>query len=238
MINGKSVLAIIPARGGSKRLPGKNIKTLSDKPLIAWTIEAALGCTYLDEVMVTTDDRHIAEVSLKYGAHVPFIRPAVLASDTASSFDAIKHAIDFYRHEVGRNFDFVILLQPTSPLRDTQDISNALELLVKKNADAIISVCEADHSPRWMNVLPPDHSMVGFVHQDVKNKRSQDLETFYRLNGAIYICNVKILLKNKTWLLDDAIYAYPMSTEHSVDIDTLFDFVVANAFLQNSVLKV
>ena len=114
MINGKSILAIIPARGGSKRMPRKNIVNLEGRPLIAWTIEAALRCLFIDEVMVSTDDDEIAEVSKKYGAKVPFIRPTALATDLATSIDVVEHAINFYADTFGKKFDYVILLQPTS----------------------------------------------------------------------------------------------------------------------------
>ncbi|MDP1604438.1 MAG: acylneuraminate cytidylyltransferase family protein [Legionella sp.] len=234
MYNGKTFLAIIPARGGSKRLPRKNVLDLGGKPLIAWTIEAALGCPFLDEVLVTTDDEEIAEVAKRYGANVPFLRPPELASDTAISFDVIKHAINFYKIERGKEFDFVMLLQPTSPFRSTQNISEAIELRVEKNADAIISVCEVEHSPLWMNTLPADHSMAKFIREDVKNKRSQELNTFYRLNGAIYLCNIKVLLEKKSFFTDYAIYAYLMSLECSVDIDTNMDLLLAISIVQNN----
>lgn len=237
MINGKSFIAIIPARGGSKRLPRKNLLEFGGKPLIAWTIEAALHCPFIDEVMVTTDDAEIAAVAKEYGANVPFLRPAELASDNATSFDVTRHAVDFYRTELDKEFDFVVLLQPTSPLRSSNDIERAIELCVQKTADAIISVCEVDHSPLWMNTLPEDCNMVGFLQSELKNKRSQDLATFYRLNGAIYICNVKVLLDKKTFFTEEAIYAYPMTIEHSVDIDTQIDFLTARAILQNLKLK-
>ncbi|MFA6013575.1 MAG: acylneuraminate cytidylyltransferase family protein [Gallionellaceae bacterium] len=231
----KSYLAIIPARGGSKRLPRKNVLDFGGKPLIAWTIEAALGCPFLDEVMVTTDDFEIAEVAKKYGANVPFFRPEALASDTATSFDAIKHTIDYYRFELGRRFDFVVLLQPTSPLRNSRNISEAIALRAQKNAEAVISVCEVDHSPLWMNTLPADHNMVGFIREDVKDTRSQDLETFYRLNGAIYIVSVDVLLEQKTFIPEQNAYAYTMSAECSVDIDTKSDLQLAVCILQGEI---
>jgi CMP-N-acetylneuraminic acid synthetase len=233
MHQGKTFLAIIPARGGSKRLPRKNVLELGGKPLIAWTIEAALGCSFIDEVMVTTDDAEIAAVAKEYGANVPFLRPAELASDTATSFDAIRHAIDFYRTELGKEFDFVVLLQPTSPLRGSHDIGRAIELRAQKNADAIISVCEVEHSPLWMNTLPEDRSMAGFLRSELKNKRSQDLAAFYRLNGAIYICEVGRLLEQKTFLIEDSIFAYQMSAENSIDIDNKIDFTIASCILQS-----
>ncbi len=138
MLNDKSFLAIIPARGGSKRLPRKNVMNLAGKPLIAWTIEAALNSTYIDEVMVSTDDREIAEIAQQYGASVPFFRPTELATDLTSTFDAIKHTLDFYA-EMGEKYDFSVLLQPTSPLRESRHIDNAINLLKTKN------VCDYMH---------------------------------------------------------------------------------------------
>ena len=236
MYQGKTFLAIIPARGGSKRLPRKNVLDLAGKPLISWTIEATLGCSFIDEVMVSTDDLEIAEVAKKYGANAPFLRPAKLASDTSTSFDAIKHAIDYYRSELGKEFDFVIMLQPTSPLRNTQNISEAIELCLQKEADAVISVCEVDHSPLWTNTLPVDHRMAGFIREDVKNKRSQDLPKNYRLNGAIYICNVARLLEERSFFISANIFAYIMSKETSVDIDDLFDFKLARCIFSDNVV--
>lgn len=235
MHQGKSFIAIIPARGGSKRLTRKNVLDLAGKPIIAWTIEAALGCSFLDEVMVTTDDDEIAGVASQYGAGVPFLRPSALASDTATSLDAVKHTIGFYQSELGRRFDFVVLLQPTSPLRNAQNISEAIELLSEKNADAVISVCEVDHSPLWMNTLPPDNSMAGFIREDIKNKRSQDIGKYFRLNGAIYICRVDVLLEKGTFLPEEASYAYPMSVDNSVDIDTKHDYLFAECILNNRI---
>lgn len=230
------ILALIPARGGSKRLPRKNVLDLAGKPLIAWTIEAALGCPFLDEVMVTTDEDEIAEVAKRHGAKVPFLRPAYLASDTATSFDAIKHAIDFYREELGKNFDFVVLLQPTSPLRNSRNISEAIELLVEKNADAVISVCEVDHSPLWMNTLPSNLSMSKFLRDEVRNVRSQDLPKNYRLNGAIYICRTDRLLAESSFFIATNIFAYIMCNDASVDIDNVSDFKLANFLLSDKLL--
>lgn len=231
-------LAIIPARGGSKRLPRKNVLDLGGKPLIAWTIEAALGCPFIDEVMVTTDDEEIAEIAKRYGANVPFLRPAKLASDTATSFDTIKHSIDFYQYELGEKYDFVVLLQPTSPLRNAQNISKAFDLLCCNKADAIVSVCEAEHSPLWMNTLPVDHSMCGFMQNEFKNIRGQDLPKYYRLNGAIYICLTTRLLEEKSLIFSNNIFAYIMSKESSVDIDHIVDLKLASCLLPNETIGI
>ena len=130
MINGKTVIAIIPARGASKGLPGKNIKPLCGKPLIAWSIEAGLGSQYIDEVMVTTDSEKIAGIAREFGATVPFIRPAELASDTATSVDVIRHVLNFYEIKLYKNFEYTVVLEPTSPLRVKEDIDNDIEQLL------------------------------------------------------------------------------------------------------------
>lgn len=221
MLNKKTFFAIIPARGGSKRLPRKNILELGGKPLIAWTIEAALQSKYIDTVLVTSDDNEILKVAESYGA-MTIKRPPHLASDTATSFDAIKHAI-----ENTKQHDYVILLQPTSPLRDSNHIDDAIELLDGKEADAVVSVTEMEHSPDWSNTLPPDGSLVGFLKEEVLNKRSQDLETQYRLNGAIYISETNKLLKDKSFFLKDRVFSYKMDNKSSVDIDEEIDFKLA-----------
>lgn len=144
MYQNKTFLAIIPARGGSKGLPGKNIKELCEKPLIAWSIEAGLRSKCLDEVMVTTDCKNIAGVSKQYGASVPFLRPDELASDTATSFDAIKHTIEYYKNELNKEFDYIVLLEPTSPLRESSDINKAIEVLLDSDADSIVGICRTE----------------------------------------------------------------------------------------------
>jgi CMP-N-acetylneuraminic acid synthetase len=220
-------LAVIPARGGSKRLPRKNVMPLLGKPLIGWTIEAALGCARLGEVMVSTDSPEIHEVSLAAGAAVPFLRPATLATDTASSMDVIRHAVEFYRTERKRAFEYLVLLQPTSPLRGSADIDAALDLLESKGADAVVSVCEMDHSPLWSNVLPENLSLEGFIREEVKNRRSQDLPKHYRINGALYVCRVERMLAENTLFLASNIFAHVMPKAKSVDIDDAVDFRIA-----------
>jgi CMP-N,N'-diacetyllegionaminic acid synthase len=231
MIEGKTFLAIIPARGGSKRLPRKNMLDLAGKPLIAWTIEAARKSKYLDEVMVTTDDIEIADVAKKYGATTPFIRPESLASDTTTTYDTVEHAINYYKQKLYKTFDYIVLLQPTSPLRDERHIDEAIETLRQKDADAVISVCEVEHSPLWSNILPDDGDMSGFLKDEVKNRRSQDLPAYYRLNGAIYICRSDRLVDEKSFFLSTNLYAYMMSKQDSIDIDNKIDFDFADFLL-------
>ena len=226
MYNNKSFLAIIPARGGSKRLPRKNILDLNGKPLIAYSIEAGLKSNYIDKVIVSSDDTEILNISKDFGADI-IKRPDILASDTATSFDAIKHTI-----ENSNRYDYIVLLQPTSPLRTSINIDESIELLNEKDADAIISVCEMDHSPLWSNILDKTLSMKGFLKDEVLNKRSQDLEKYYRLNGAIYICRTDKLLEEKSFFLKENSFGFIMDRESSVDIDERIDFKIAQLLLK------
>lgn len=228
MIKGQRILALIPARGGSKRLPGKNILNFSGKPLIAWSIEAALKSKYIDRVVVSTDDNEIAEVGRKYGANVPFIRPKKIASDEATTIDVALHAINALKN-MGQVYELIILLQPTSPLRVTEDIDRLIELSIESKSDCVVSVCEAEHNPLWCNTLPASKSLSGFLEEKIINKRSQDLDKYYRLNGSMYLCNINRLVSENTFFLKDKIIAYEMSQESSVDIDTRLDFIYAAA---------
>lgn len=223
-------LAIILARGGSKRLPRKNILPLAGKPMISWTIEAALKSKFVNKVVVSSDDAEILEISLHLGADI-IERPKFLATDTASSFDSIKHVI-----ENSPSFEYIILLQPTSPLRTMKHINEAITLLENKQADAVISVNETEYSPLWMNTLDNDQSLEHFLHTAVVNSRSQDLPKYYRLNGAIYICKTERLLQEKSFFIYNKIFAYIMDRESSVDIDEQLDFQIAELLLRKKSL--
>jgi N-acylneuraminate cytidylyltransferase/CMP-N,N'-diacetyllegionaminic acid synthase len=225
----KRFLGIVPARGGSKGLTRKNIALLLGKPLIAWTLEQALASNYLDKVIVSTDDKEVADVSKKYGAEVPFLRPKSLATDNAVVIDAILHAIDWLEKH-NDNYDLVMLLQPTSPLRTKEHIDKAIELLFLKKAQSIVSVCEAEHHPYLMNTLPLDGCMKDFLKAEVYGKNRQDLPIFYRLNGAIYLAYVSYLKVNNSFF-GDKTYAFIMPRECSVDIDDELDFQIAELLL-------
>ncbi len=225
MYNNKTFLAIILARGGSKRLPKKNMIDLGGKPMIAWSIEAGLKSSYIDKVVVSSDDDEILNISSKLQSHT-IKRPDKLSDDTATSFEATKHTLDKLE-----NYDYIVLLQPTSPLRNEQHIDKAIELLTKKKADAVISVCETDHSPFWSNTLDDTLSMKSFVRDEHISKRSQDFVKSYRLNGAIYICKRKKLLEAKNFFLKENIFAFKMDKESSVDIDEEIDLKIARALL-------
>jgi CMP-N-acetylneuraminic acid synthetase len=226
MYNGNSYLAIIPARGGSKRLPKKNTLLLANKPLIAWSIEAALNSSYVDKVIVSSDSDDILDIAKKYGADT-IKRPDELATDSATTYDTIKHVIDNTRE-----YDNIVILQPTSPLRDSLDIDRAIELQSRKSADAIISVCKVEHSPLWTNTLPSDGSMTGFLSDEALGKRSQELQTYYRLNGAIYIYIRNILIKEKSLFFNNNIFSFIMDTKKSIDIDTEIDFKIAQCLIE------
>lgn len=229
MIGQYRVTALIPARGGSKRLPRKNIKLLVDKPLIAWSIETAKASKYIDRVVVSTDDEEIKQVSEQYGAEVPFLRPEHLSNDHASSFDVIKHTIEQLGIEYQNHL--IVLLQPTSPLRLVSEIDTALEFFVQKNAKGVVSISETEHSPMWSNTLPEDVCMSDFIRPEVQGKRSQDLPKFYRLNGSIYIYETKKLLEKKSIFYDETVFAYETSQNTSIDIDTELDFFIAETLM-------
>jgi len=230
MYKDKTFLAIIPARGGSKRLPRKNILSLCGKPLIAYSIEAGLKSRYIDKVVVSSDDDEILKIAQKFGAKT-IKRSPLLANDTSTTFDAVKHTIDNLE-----KYNYIVLLQATSPLRTHKHINEAIELLEEKNANAVVSVCQMEHSPLWSNTLPEDGNMKDFLKDENLNKRAQDLGQYYRLNGAIYICKTKKFLENKGFFLKENIFAYIMDRKSSVDIDEEIDFRLAEVLI-NSIRK-
>ena len=226
----KKALAIITARGGSKSLPGKNIKILAGKPLIAWTIEAALKSKYLDRVLVSTDDKNIAAIAKKYGAEVPFLRPKKLATDKTPTVPVLLHALRWLKLNEGYKPDAVVTLQPTSPLRLTKHIDAALRLFNKTGADSVVSVCRVEHSPYWMMKVKGDR-VSPFMKDYSERKRRQDLLPVYRPNGAIYITRYDVLTKTKR-ILGRNTRAIVMDAESSVDIDTAMDFKLAETVLK------
>lgn len=226
MVLGKKVLAIVPARSGSKRLPRKNIRDLHGKPLIAWSIEAGLASKYVDKLIVSTDDDEIADISREYGADVPFLRPSELATDHVKTIDVAIHALKYFESK-NELYDYILLLQPTSPLRDAKHINEAFEIMIEKGAKGVISVCKVEHPQEWTNSLPADGSMDSFIDRKHLNIRSQELQERYRINGAIYVAKTLDLLKEKTFLLERGVVAYIMERNVSVDIDVEEDFIFA-----------
>ena len=221
-------LAIIPARSGSKGLKDKNIKELLGKPMIAYSIEAALNSGVFDEVMVSTDSEVYAAIAKECGASVPFLRSECNASDGATSWDTVREVLNGYK-EIGKEFDTVCLLQPTSPLRVTQDIVESYKIYEDKNANTVIGVCETEHSPLWENTLPEDGAMDEFISVD-DSLRRQLLPTYYRINGAMYIVKVEKILEGND--IYEKSYAYVMPTNRSIDIDTELDFIIAEKVME------
>jgi len=222
MINGKKILAIIPARGGSKGVPRKNIKLLGNKPLLAWTIEAGLNSKYIDRVILSSDDDEIAAVARQFNCDVPFIRPPELASDTADSVSVVLHALG----AISAEYDYFVLLQPTSPFRSAVHIDSSLELMFKRDAHSIVSVVESEANPYWMCWVNDEGRMQNVLDGAEKYSRRQELPIAYLVNGAIYIIEVKKFLEDKKFVLDDTL-AFKMSNSESIDIDTLEDFELA-----------
>lgn len=223
-MNAVSFLAVIPARGGSKRTPNKNIRPLHGKPLVSWSIEAALESKFIDRIVVSSDDDSVLGIAAEYGRRVDAIkRPAYLSSDTAKTPDVVIHAID----SLQQPYDAVILLQPTSPFRTALHIDEAVAQYVQKGADGIISVTKATISPLWCNILPEDGDMSDFLDRRLIETRSQDFPVYHTLNGAIFIANTKKFREQGHFYLSERIYAYVMSTAASLDIDTEEDFAYA-----------
>lgn len=222
-------IAIIPARSGSKGLKDKNILNLCGKPLLAYSIEAALQSNCFDEVMVSTDSQKYAEIARKYGASVPFLRGEATSTDSASSWNVVDEVLSGYM-KVGEEFDTFCLLQPTSPLRTAEDIVEAYRLYNEKSSFAVVSVCEAEHSPLWCGRLPDSGEMDGFINTESMKQR-QASGKFYRLNGAIYIVNIP-RFRAETYLYQKGSFAYIMPQIRSIDIDTEIDFKLADFLLR------
>ena len=226
------ILALIPARGGSKRVPGKNIKKLGGLPLIAWSIQAALESGVCEEVLVSTDDPAIAEISREHGAKVPSLRPAELATDAAGSVDVALHAVDSYEATHGA-VDGLLLLQPTSPFRTAETICRAAELFAKSCGDhPVIGVGVASCHPVWCFRCTAK-GMEPFLGWDAIAVRSQDLEPAYMLNGAIYLIAPQRLRAERTFLTPDAQPLLMDDFRQSLDIDTPDDWVLAESLLLN-----
>jgi CMP-N,N'-diacetyllegionaminic acid synthase len=225
MINGKSVIAIIPARGGSKGLPGKNIKELCGKPLIGWTIESGLGSKYLDVVMVTTDNEEIAKISRDFGAEVPFLRPNDLANDTATSVDVIKHTISFYENKLSKVFDYIVLLEPTSPLRDKNNIDDMIEKIisVEDNFDAIVSLGAVNEHPSIMKKIE-GKNIISYCSELTMKTRRQDNNIAYFPYGVAYIVKTNTLKKENSFYPKRATY-YLIKRYQCYEIDDIYDFM-------------
>jgi len=220
-------IAIIPARSGSKGIPHKNIRLLCGKPLLAYSVEAALHSEMFMTVHVSTDSEKYAEVAKSYGADVPFLRSAENSSDTAASWSMVLEVLDLYS-KAGKHFDNLMLLQPTSPLRTHEDITAAFALMDDKKANAIVSVCPGD----FHNIIPADGNLTDFIPDVTNDKRRQDADVYYRINGAIFLINTAYFLEDQN-IYRSSCFAYIMDKGRSLDIDDELDFLFVETALIN-----
>lgn len=232
----EKLLTLIPARGGSQAIPRKNIALVGNKPLIAWTIEAARAVPDLDTIIVSTDDLEIAEVARRYGAQVPFLRPKELAQADSPTLEVVFHALDWLADRRDYHPDLVLLLQPTSPFRSPEDIVTALRLLRDTNAPAVVSVTECHPHPFLTFRLLPDGQLENLLGKDISHVRRQDLPTVYQLNGAVYLIRTSILRSEKTFL-PAGTKAFVMPRERSLDIDEPFDLTLARCIAEQGLWK-
>ena len=221
-----TLLALIPARGSSKGIPGKNIKRLADKPLIAHTIQAAMSVPALTRIVVSSDDPAIAKVAQQWGAEVPFMRPSELADDDTPGISAVLHALE----EIA-DVTQILLLQPTSPLRSSKDIEGILAFQNQHQCPSVVSVCETSKHPQWSYRLGELGELSPFVSPETASCRQQ-LEPAYVLNGAMYLCD-RIWLQNHGSFIGPGTLGYPMPPERSVDIDTPLDWLWAETLMHH-----
>jgi N-acylneuraminate cytidylyltransferase/CMP-N,N'-diacetyllegionaminic acid synthase len=226
------ILAIIPARGGSKRVPGKNIRNFCRKPLIAWTIEAAKNSNLINRVIVSTNDKKIVAVSKKYGAEVPFIRPEELSTHTATTMAVIEHSLSFMKKRDNYVPDILCVLQPTSPLRNSKHIDEAIKLMIRTEADACVSVAENKVNPYYSNTIDKNSMFHNYIKGTGRKFATKiKPEKTYMLNGAMFLIKPKVFLKEKT-LEPRKTAAYIMSEQDSVDIDNEHDFKIAEFIMK------
>ncbi|NEO35169.1 MAG: acylneuraminate cytidylyltransferase family protein [Moorea sp. SIOASIH] len=230
------ILGIIPARGGSKSIPLKNIVSVAGKPLIAYTIEAATLANSIDRVIVSTDSVDIANVARTYGAEVPFLRPSELAQDDTPGMDPILHALQWFGAHEADQPDYVLVLQPTSPLRTAEDIDGIVRLALEQKAETAVSVCPVHHHPFWTKGIDPVGKLVNLFTSNETYTRRQDLPPAYALNGALYFAQCQVLIEKATFYTEQT-YAYVMPTERSLDIDTSWDLYLAELILNNIALR-
>ncbi|MEI7605822.1 MAG: acylneuraminate cytidylyltransferase family protein [Rhodospirillaceae bacterium] len=230
MIAERRILALIPARGGSKGLTGKNIRPLLGKPLIGWSVEQALACPEIDAVVVSTDDQAIADAAAASGAEVPFLRPPELATDTASSIDVILHAIDTLE-AAGRHFDILVLLEPTSPLREVSDLSGALEVLVSTpGVESVVSVAQVENvHPAYLYRIE-DGLLSPYGGMQATGVRRQTLDSLYFLEGSVYASTVAALRSRRSFYHDHTA-PWRVSRYKSLEIDELCDLICAEALM-------
>jgi CMP-N-acetylneuraminic acid synthetase len=220
------ILAVIPARGGTKRLPGKNIRPLAGLPLIAWTIRTAVAAGVFESVLVSTDDAEIAEIAIRYGASVPWLRPDELSTDTATSVDVVLHALSKYESEQVK-FKSVMLLQPTSPFRSVETIRRAIKLHEQAGHPPVVSLCSAKAHPAWCFLIDSEGRMSAYTGNDVRPSRAQDLLPAYQLNGSIYLATADDLRNERSFIGFRTQALLVTKPEESLDIDDAWDWQLA-----------
>ena len=231
MFRGQRVLGIIPARGGSKRLPRKNIRVLNKKPMIAWTIDVANRTQILDRVVISTEDQEIASVAELWGGEGTVVsRPRSLSADNSSTAEVIVELLTSLGLG-GETFGYVTLLQPTSPLRTVKHLNEAFDTITQRNAVGAISVCKTEHPVEWMGKLDSSKLLDSFFQSTQLDKQSQKFGPSYQINGAIYIVPVDQFLKQRTLFLSNGMVAYLMDRKDSVDIDNEYDLYLAESLI-------
>lgn len=226
------IITIIPARGGSKGIPKKNIKPLLGNPLIAWTIEQAKNSKYIDRIVVSTDDKEIAEISRKYGTEVPFLRPKELARDDSPTIDAIMHALNWFE-ERGEYFDIVVLLEPTSPLRKENDLDIAIELFIKNidKADSLVSVGEVHLENPYITKKVEDGYVKAFIEINETIYQRQQLPKVFFPYGVVYLSKTNALRKYRTFYQERTI-PYFVERWQNYEIDDIYDFICVEAIIK------
>jgi CMP-N-acetylneuraminic acid synthetase len=219
--------ALIPARGGSKGLPGKNVRPFLGRPLIARSIDVAKAARNVSRVVVTTDDAEIARVARAAGAEVPFLRPAELATDVARARDVYVHAIDALEREWGATIDSVCVLQPTSPLRTAEDVDRAIDLFHARQAASVVSVCEMHPPPGWAKAILPDGTLDAYPGVAATGRNRQEELPAYAPNGAVFVFRAALLREDVGYYVPGRTFPYVMPKERSVDIDDAIDFALA-----------
>lgn len=231
LYKGKKVICIIPARSGSKGLKDKNIKKLLEKPLMAYSIEVAKKSGLFDEVFVSTDSNEYKKTAESFGAKVPFLRPDDISGDKAQAYDYIKNTLNTYKDKYNKKFDYFIVLQPTSPIRNIEHLREFINLLIEDNHESVVSVCEADHIPQLYNTLPENKSMKGFFDDISRGVNRQSFGKYYRLNGSIYGMKVDSFYKYNSYYIENS-RAYIMDKTYSVDVDDEMDFYLCEKIME------
>ena len=234
MIEGNKVLALIPARGGSKGLPGKNIKDLCGMPLLAWPIRAAKESNYIDQVIVSTENKNYADIARSYGASVPFIRPAKLAKDDSATYLVVEHALNYLKSQ-NEIYDYMVLLEPTSPLTTSKDIDEALKLLISKRdlADSVVGVSKVEATHPVFDVRINDKGLIEpYVGNGFNILNRQVIDTLYYFEGSLYISDLAILIREKSFYHNRTL-PYIVPRWKAIEIDELVDYVCVEAILQN-----